>query len=155
MTGPGSSVGSIEIVWIDSIGFGDGDSSALLRLRHRVLREPLGLDYSEADLESESGDRILVAKTGEIVVGGLLAREVSSAVWKIRQVVVEPGHQGRGIGRALMNAAARAAKEAGIRELVLHSRENVCGFYAGLTYVCEGEPFLEVGIPHRRMRLIL
>jgi predicted GNAT family N-acyltransferase len=125
-------------------------------LRQRVLREPLGLFYSDSDLEAERDDRHFLAldESGK-VIGGLLVREKDQpiGVWKIRQVAVEPALQGTGIGRHLMTLVAREAADAGISTLVLHSRESVCGFYEKLGYRNEGEAFDEIGIPHRRMSL--
>lgn len=125
-------------------------------LRQRVLREPLGLVYTAADLDAERDDRHLLGLDDEgKVIGGLLVRgkDQPSGVWKIRQVAVEPTFQGRGIGRHLMTQVAREAADAGISTLVLHSRESVCGFYEKLGYQIEGEAFDEIGIPHRRMSL--
>jgi predicted GNAT family N-acyltransferase len=129
-----------------------------LELRHRVLREPLGLFYTDADLDAERGDRHLLAlDDGGKVIGGLLVRgkDQPEGVWKIRQVAVTPSQQGHGVGRLLMETAAGEARESSNRSLVLHSREQVCGFYEKLGYRIEGEAFSEIGIPHRRMRLLL
>lgn len=47
------------------------------------------------------------------------------------------------------------ARTEGISELVLHSREGVVSFYGKLGFTVVGEPFEEVGIPHRRMEITL
>jgi len=39
--------------------------------------------------------------------------------------------------------------------MVLHAREAAIPFYLRLGYELEGEPFTEVGIPHRRMVKLL
>jgi predicted GNAT family N-acyltransferase len=136
-------VDPMRVAWID--------------LRERVLRTPLGLTLSMEDLVTEQADRHLLAFEGETVIGGLIVqrRDQVPGAWKIRQVAVEPSWQGRGVGHALMLAVETAARDAGIKNLVLNSRESVCGFYEKLGYVSEGEPFTEVGIPHRRMQLSL
>lgn len=147
----------MKTCWIADKDRADPALAAWIALRQRVLRDPLGLVYSEADLAAERADRHLVGFDGETVIGGLLVQERGQepGVWKIRQVAVEPSRQGKGIGRGLMAVAEAAAREAGITQLVLNSRETVCGFYETLGYVAEGERFIEVGIPHRRMRLCL
>ena len=38
-------------------------------------------------------------------------------------------------------------------EIALHARESAVPFYLALGYGLVGEPFEEVGIPHRKMRL--
>jgi ribosomal protein S18 acetylase RimI-like enzyme len=146
----------VKTLWLAGEDRSEPGFREWLDLRQRVLREPLGLVYTAADLDAERDDRHLLALGDEgKVIGGLLVRGKSQppGVWKIRQVAVEPTFQGRGIGRHLMTQIAREADAAGISTLVLHSRESVCGFYEKLGYRIEGEAFDEIGIPHRRMSL--
>lgn len=147
----------MKTFWIAGGDRADPTLAMWIALRERILREPLGLTFLEEDLAVERADRHLVAFDGETLIGGLLLqeREQEPGVWKIRQVAVEPLWQGKGIGRDLMLAAEAEAREAGITQLVLNARETVCGFYERLGYIAEGGWFLEVGIPHRRMRLCL
>ena len=146
----------MEIRWVRGGDRSEPTLAAWIDLRERVLRIPLGLTFSDEDLVSEQNDWHWLAFDGEIVIGGLMVqrRGQEPGVWKIRQVAVEPSWQGKGVGRALMTAAEAAAREAGVICLRLNSRENVCGFYEKLGFVGEGERFHEVGIPHRRMRLV-
>ncbi len=143
----------VRLLWIDARIENDLELSQWMDLRYRVLREPLGLTYSEEDLIQESEDLHLVALEGQRVIAGLLIRNAGQevGVWKIRQVAVEPSRQGEGLGRTLMLAVERAAQESSVTSLVLHSREGVCGFYEKLGYRSVGGTFTEVGIPHRRM----
>ncbi len=124
-------------------------------LRRRVLRIPLGLDYSESELAAESDSRHLVAvDSGNRVVGCLVLRlpgEADGAA-RMRQVAVEPGLQGRGIGRSLVVASEAVASGAGSGEMVLHAREVARPFYERLGYKVEGEVFFEVGLRHWKMR---
>jgi predicted GNAT family N-acyltransferase len=112
-------------------------------LRQRILREPLGLRTSEAELEVESNQLHLIAVP------------LSPESWKIRQVAIDPFFQGQGLGRQLMERAIGDAGEKGIAEIVLHSRSNVVGFYERLGFSPVGPEFEEVGIPHRKMVLTL
>lgn len=142
-----------RLLWIDARIGNDPVLSQWMGLRYRVLREPLGMAYSEEDLIQESEDLNLLALEGNRVIAGLLIRKGGHepGVWKIRQVAVEPSRQGEGFGRALMLAVESAARESSVTSLVLHSREVVCGFYEKLGYRSVGGAFTEVGIPHRRM----
>ncbi len=126
-------------------------------LRQVILRDPLGLVYSESDLAEEVQDQHLVGWIDGVLVGGLIVRPwgQDEGVVKIRQVAVQESRQGSGLGRELMREAMEKLRVTGVREIVLHSRAVVVGFYEGLGFVCEGEPFIEVGLPHRRMRLRL
>ena len=141
----------MKTLWIER---GDPLLPEWAELRSRVLREPLGLRYSDADFEEEKDDRQLVGVIDGKVVGGLLVRTKGqpTGVWKIRQFAVDPDYQGRGIGAVLMSAAEAAARDEAVAEFVLHSREVVVGFYEKLGFTIEGESFEEVGIPHRKMR---
>lgn len=124
-------------------------------LRQRILREPLGLKTSEAELEMESNHRHLIAVEENSVMGGLIVVPLSPETWKVRQVAIEPSLQGQGLGRRLMERAIGDAGEEGIAEIVLHSRSHVVGFYERLGFSFVGPEFEEVGIPHRKMILAL
>jgi predicted GNAT family N-acyltransferase len=45
----------------------------------------------------------------------------------------------------------KRAGELGAAKMILHARESAIPFYLRLGYRVEGEPFVEVGIPHRAM----
>ena len=61
----------------------------------------------------ESG-RVLVALEGEEIVGHLqLTDTAEPAEVEVKNTAVDPGHQGRGIGRALMEAAIELARAEG------------------------------------------
>ena len=66
-------------------------------------------------------------------------------------MTVDPGHQGRGVGKRLIAFAEKLSAEMGYREIVLHARESAVRFYESVGYVAEGEAFTEVTIPHRKM----
>lgn len=139
------------------IGTGDGRYPEWVALRQIVLRDPLGLRYSEEDLAVETTERHLLQLDGDLLLGGLIVRELGGtpARWKIRQVAVREDRRGRGIGKGLMGAAIARAREEGIAGIVLHARAGVVDFYEALGFEVVGEEFEEVGIPHRRMVLEL
>lgn len=141
----------MKTIWIRQ---SDRAFAEWLSLREKVLRLPLGLSYSADDLREEVDDRHLLSYLDGKLAGGLAVREVGDdgRVWKVRQVAVAPELQGKGIGRKLMLAVEEKAREEGVCELVLHSRGELVPFYEAIGFCAEGEPFVEVGIPHRRMR---
>jgi len=123
-----------------------------LRLRERELRTPLGLTYSADDLAAEADEwHFAAAEEGEIIAS-LNMKPVMPGVWKMRQVVVDPAWRGLGIGAALVNFSEAAARRHGISEITLHARAAVVAFYQKLGYTAEGPEFIEVTLPHRRMR---
>lgn len=84
---------------------------------------------------SAAGGTVLLAGPARAPVGlvGLQAFPVlhaSSPVAYITALVVAPGAQGRGVGRALVAAAERWARAAGCRRLTVTSAEHRAGAHA-------------------------
>jgi ribosomal protein S18 acetylase RimI-like enzyme len=114
--------------------------------------EGLVRDRSYLDRIADVADRasrteVLVAVDGGAIVGSLTL-ELSGRVnarddpleahrAHIRMLGVAPGHQGRGIGTALMDEAESRARGAGKREITLHTTEpmkTARSMYAGRGY---------------------
>lgn len=121
-----------------------------IQLRMEVLRAPLGLTFDPAELDREAADIHIGAFDEGRLVGTLTLTRQPLAL-KMRQVAVAPARQHQGIGRLLVAFAEGVATERGFRRMALHARETVVPFYLGLGYVCEGEAFEEVTLPHRAM----
>lgn len=56
----------------------------------------------------------------------------------VQSVFVVPEHQGRGIGRRLMESLCTAADDLGVRKLTLDSRVSVMPFYERLGFTAQG-----------------
>jgi GNAT superfamily N-acetyltransferase len=56
----------------------------------------------------------------------------------VQSVFVVPEHQGRGIGRRLMESLCGAADDLGVRKLTLDSRVSVMPFYERLGFSAQG-----------------
>lgn len=123
-----------------------------LELRHRILREPLGLSFTGDDLDAEHSDSHFAAIEGDAVVGVLIARPVDAASSELRQMAVDVDHQRQGIGTKLMRFVEKELESRGIETVMLHAREDALAFYERLGYVAEGDRFEEVGLAHLRMR---
>lgn len=74
---------------------------------------------------------------------------------QVGRMAVLPEHRGRGIGSALLKAIVKHARRQDRRELFLHAQQHAIGFYERAGFVVEGPEFMDAGIPHRVMRLIL
>jgi predicted GNAT family N-acyltransferase len=70
---------------------------------------------------------------------------------RLRAMAVEPSLQGTGIGARLVVGLEAELKKLAVQTISLHARDTAIGFYEKLGYSIEGEPFTEVGIPHRNM----
>lgn len=123
-----------------------------VQLRREVLRWPLGLEFTEEQLAAESTDVHLGAFDDGRCVGCLVLTPIGDDTYKMRQVAVSPNRQGTGVGRAMVEWSEEYARLQGRPWIKLNARDTAVPFYERLGYAIEGEPFEEVGIPHRAMR---
>ena len=140
------------VLRIEVVRHGSPEYRAIVDLRYRVLREPLGLDFSPEQLAAEQDDVYLAARMNGELVGCLLFTKLQPDCWQMRQVAVDPEHQGQGIGSQLVRESERIARMEGVTEIILHARQTAVEFYLKLDYELYGDPFVEVGLPHRSMR---
>lgn len=82
--------------------------------------------------------------TGRLLRDGIIGRIAVVKDWRGKQV-----------GDAIMRHLIGVARELGIKESVLHAQTYAIPFYERFGYTVEGHEFIEAGIPHRRMRLVL
>jgi len=124
-------------------------------LRNKVLRVPLGLTLSEQDLQGEDTQVHLAAvdERGQVVGCVLVAFPENGA--KIRQIAIEEGYRGRGIGTQLMKSAEQVVRDRTIGSVSLHARLASRSFFEKLGYSAASEVFTEVTIPHINMEKCL
>lgn len=73
----------------------------------------------------------IVATVAETIVGVVLVKEF----WNLCSLFVDPKHQGSGVGRALVNAAAAACQGRSPKQaLWLNAATNAIGFYEHLGF---------------------
>ena len=109
-----------------------------VRLRQRILRDPLGLVL---DTSGDGGRTFFVAIDDGVVVG-----TVALEGHRLRAMAVE--RQTRGVGRQLVARLEEEARARSLERIELHARVTARGFYAKLGYLEEGPEFTEVTIPH-------
>lgn len=120
-------------------------------LRYRILREPLGLSFTDEQLAAEAPDIHVAAFQNGVIVGCLILTPFDDHEIQMRQVAVDTARQGRGVGSGLVAFSEMVAKRQGYRTMRLHARETAVPFYLKLGYTVVGEPFEEVTLPHREM----
>jgi predicted GNAT family N-acyltransferase len=130
---------------------GSAAYKASVVLRNEVLRRPLGLELTDAELERERSDFHLVCEEDGELVGCLVLAPQGNAEIKMRQVAVSPHARGQGIGRALTEFAEEFSRQRGFTRMTLHARSNAVPFYEKLGYERTGDEFEEVTIPHWSM----
>lgn len=124
---------------------------ASISLRRNVLRIPLGLDFTQQELDEELHHIHVAYVSDHQVLGILLLKPINANIIKMRQVAVEPNQQGQGIGKIMVAFSEQWAKENGFKTIELNARKTAVPFYLNLAYQIEGSEFEEVGIPHARM----
>ena len=136
--------------------------AAYYQLRYTVLRQPwqqpAGSERIAADDEPGTRHALLLADTAdpaattEALAVGML-QPSGPTQGQIRFMAVAPAVAGTGLGRQVVAYLEEQARAAGLREVVLHSREAAVGFYERLGYaVVEPSHLLFGVIPHFLMR---
>ena len=136
----------------EEIVFGADEYRLECGLRNDVLRKPLGLSLTAEELAREE-DQLhfgLFEPDGNLVAC-VVAVKLSPTDARIRQMVVSPIHQRKGLGKRLMNELEANLRSRGFANLVLHARTSAVGFYETLGYMIVGDEFMDVTVPHFRM----
>ncbi|MDB5206593.1 MAG: family N-acetyltransferase [Flavisolibacter sp.] len=130
------------------IDWGSDDYDKVLKLREEVLRKPLGLHFSDEELQKEKANIHMGAYEDDRMLGCCMLVQEDEETVRLRQMAVVNDVQGKGIGRALMQFAETLARDRGYNKITMHARKNAVGFYEKLGYKKRGEEFMEVTIPH-------
>ena len=127
----------------------EDDAVDISRVIIAALRETNARDYPSSVIErveqnfSPDAVRKLIGKR-RAFVAVMGQRTVGTASldggW-VRTVFVEPGVQGRGVGRLLMGEVERAAREAGLVTLSVPSTVTAESFYAKLGFKVVGDSY--------------
>jgi predicted GNAT family N-acyltransferase len=131
------------------------DITTCRALRRMVFIEEQGV--SEADEIDDLDDvavHLLAQWHGENV--GTARLLVQGHAGKIGRVCVRADVRGRGIGAALTHAAvARFAAMDGVEKVKLSAQISALAFYEKLGFTAYGPVYLDAGIDHRDMQLLL
>jgi GNAT superfamily N-acetyltransferase len=133
------------------IDHGSKDYSKMIALRHTLLRKPLGLSFSDDELEAEANDLLIGCFDDDKLEGCCLLTQADPGILRLRQMAVVSGLQGKGIGKVLLQFAENIARDRGYKKIVMHARKTAVGFYEKLGYRVTSTEFEEVTIPHHVM----
>jgi predicted GNAT family N-acyltransferase len=129
----------------------DSDCAQLSAIRRRVFIEeqavPEELEWDSADAEAWHWLALLdgePAGTARMLRNGQIGRMAVLERWR-----------GQSVGSALLQAAIEHARHEHLREVYLHAQLHALPFYQRHGFSAEGPEFLDVGILHRSMRLVL
>jgi predicted GNAT family N-acyltransferase len=130
------------------IDHGTAEYQQMIKLRDEILRKPLGLNFSNDELENEKSNLHIAAYEDDQMLGCCMLVEEDPQTVRLRQMAVINDLQGKGIGRALMQFAENLARDRGYRKITMHARKNALGFYEKMGYRRVGSEFREITIPH-------
>ncbi len=133
---------------IKQIDFGSKEYQQMVQLRLEVLRKPLGLIFSEADLEQEKEDILIAAYEEDKILACCILTPTAAKQLRLRQMAVLGNQQGKGLGASLMQFAETIARDKGFVKIMMHARVSAMGFYEKLGYNAVGHQFEEVTVPH-------
>jgi N-acetylglutamate synthase-like GNAT family acetyltransferase len=137
---------------IIEVEFATPEYDETVKLRYNILREPLGLDFTEEQLAAEYSDFHLAAYDDAWILRGcLVLTPKDEKVLKMRQVAVDGAVQSKGIGSLMVKASEVFARAKGFEVMELNARDTAVVFYQKLGYNTEGGMFEEVSIPHFKM----
>ena len=133
------------------------DYEEMVALRHKILRQPLGLNFSEEDLLPDEKDILLglSAPRPRRIAACCILSPVDDRTVKLRQMAVDDIIQKSGLGKNLLSFAELIAKKEDFKIIILHAREVAVDFYKKNGYEIKGEEFTEVGISHYKMTKLL
>jgi predicted GNAT family N-acyltransferase len=127
------------------------------RDRLREVRERVFIDEQHVprELEWDGADDTAVHFIALNEAGQALgcARLLPSG--QIGRMAVLREHRGTGLGRRLLDIAIAEAARLGMQRVHLHAQEHAAEFYRKVGFVAHGAPFVEAGIPHVAMELVL
>lgn len=139
-------------IQIEQILHGSSLYQQAVQLRQAILRTPLGLAFTAEQLAAEKDAIHFVALSEGLVVGAVFLHRYAEDTLQVRQMVVAPAFERRGLGRQLLRAAmAYAAAQKDVREIMMHARVSAAPFYEKEGFQSVGDVFEELTIPHITM----
>src|ERR687890_763548 len=123
------------------IDHGSPEYRQMVQLRDDILRKPLGLHFTEEELETEKDNLLMAAYEDDHLLGCCMLVEADPQTVRLRQMAVINDLQGKGIGRALMQFAENLARDRGYKRITMHARKNALGFYEKMGYKTLGKEF--------------
>ena len=127
-------------------------SEALSSIRHTVFVEEQGVPV-ELELDGEDSSAWHAAAfsdDGRLIGTGRMLRS-----GKIGRMAVSQSMRRQGIGRALLDALVAEAKRLKLEEVSLGAQLPAVPFYERAGFEAYGDVFLDAGIDHKMMRLVL
>lgn len=119
------------------------DFKNILQLRYAILRKPWNqpIETATDDLEHTSINAFIEDENGNAIACGRL-QENKNRIGQIRFMAVSSSHQGKGLGKLIIEFLEAKAKEKQLAEIQLQARENAVEFYKNCGYIIKETSFL-------------
>ena len=126
------------------------DFKAYYAVRYRTLREPLGhLKGTEKDDYEPISEHFMAVDTDTNQVWGVIKLfEKAPGVGNFSHLAVDPDHQHKGIGKMLLEAVEKRARERGFQTLGTMSRVTATAYFERRGYHIRGIPTPHLGTAH-------
>jgi predicted GNAT family N-acyltransferase len=138
------------------IEYGSPEYQQAAQLRYRLFYQVHDIPFAAIFDPQEPQDLHLAITdqaTDCVLAYGRLG-QTTAHEFQIYQMVVEPAHQGQGMGKLILRALVAAARQRGASLLTLNARVAQTQFYQKLGFQTVGEVFPSsiTGIPHIKMQ---
>jgi YbgC/YbaW family acyl-CoA thioester hydrolase len=127
-----------------------GEPARAIRTQVFVREQKIPADMEWDAADESSVHAVAYNRFGVALATGRLHEHVPG-VAKIGRMAVLASMRGSHIGRAVLNALMKAARERGDREALLHAQTSAADFYSRAGFVARGPVFEEAGIAHIEM----
>lgn len=122
-----------------------------VRLREKILREPLGSSFTHQELEEEKYHFQIAGFLDNIIIATAVLVPEGDEM-KMQRVVVTENLRSLNIGSEMMTFCEKFASEKNFKVIYCHARDTAVNFYIKNGYNGIGDYFDEDGIPHLKMR---
>lgn len=132
------------------IAYKSSDWINAVKLREKILREPLGSIFNDQELEEEKYCFQIAGFIDDTIIATAVLVPDGDVI-KMQRVVVTEKLRGMNIGSEMMAFCEKFAKERKSKLIYCHARNSAVSFYVKNGYKGIGEYFDEDGIPHLKM----
>jgi predicted GNAT family N-acyltransferase len=123
-----------------------GDDAGRVRRAVFVAEQGIPAELEWDEWDAQSVHAVLDRDGAPVATGRLLPDG------HIGRMAVLASVRRQGLGALILERLVACAAARGDTEVELSAQSYVCDFYAAHGFVAEGDEYLDVGIPHRRMR---
>jgi len=121
-----------------------------VRLREKILREPLGSSFTDQELEEEKYHFQLAGFLDDVIIATAVLVPEGDEM-KMQRVVVAENLRSMNIGSEMMTFCEQFASDKNFKVMYCHARDLAVNFYIKNGYTGMGDYFDEDGIPHLKM----